>query len=187
MSKEKVTKQRIVDTAILIAEKNGLTELTLKAVAAHLSIKVPSLYNHISGLDELFDLLALEGLQQLHSEILNSIVGLSGKTALRSMGIAYYGFACKSPILYETSQQPAFWKSQKTKNVSHDITDLCLQILATSNQSNEEKINIIRALRGYLHGFSTLVLQGSFQLPIGTDASFQFGFNALLEGLTLDC
>ena len=49
----RVTKTAVVQTASDIADKKGLSSLSLKTVAEALDIRTPSLYNHIEGLDDL--------------------------------------------------------------------------------------------------------------------------------------
>ena len=64
-------KNIILETAGKIADTKGISSLTLKALAEELGVKSPSLYKHISGLDELNKELMLYGWKSLEKEINN--------------------------------------------------------------------------------------------------------------------
>ncbi|TDC99004.1 GntR family transcriptional regulator [Nonomuraea deserti] len=52
-----VTRERIVRAAIEIADTDGLSELTMRAVAGRLGMATMSLYRHVSGKDDLLTLM----------------------------------------------------------------------------------------------------------------------------------
>ncbi|MGX7418555.1 TetR/AcrR family transcriptional regulator [Carnobacterium gallinarum] len=183
MKKNKVTKERIIASAISVADQKGLQQITLKDVAAILDIKTPSLYNHIAGLDDLVNLLAYDGLTKLKNQLINAVLGLSGKEALFSMGMAYRNFAKESPSLYEATQLVHLWKNKETQQLAESIVELMSIFLESYHFSNEKKISIIRMLRSYLHGFSLLEMQQSFGMPLNIDKSFQFGLSTILNSL----
>ena len=47
----RVTKAEVIKTASDMADRNGLHNVSLKAIAENLGIRTPSLYNHIGSLD----------------------------------------------------------------------------------------------------------------------------------------
>ena len=49
----RVTRAEVIKTASDMADRNGLHNVSLKAIAENLGIRTPSLYNHIGSLDEL--------------------------------------------------------------------------------------------------------------------------------------
>ena len=53
MSKNNISDALIVETSACIANKVGLIIYHSKRIANELNIKSPSLYNHISGLEEI--------------------------------------------------------------------------------------------------------------------------------------
>ena len=48
----RVTKAEVIKTASDMADRNGLHNVSLKAIAENLGIRTPSLYNHIVGVCE---------------------------------------------------------------------------------------------------------------------------------------
>ena len=53
MSKNNINEEIIIETAASIVNEVGSENLSLKIIAEKLNIKSPSLYNHISSLDEI--------------------------------------------------------------------------------------------------------------------------------------
>jgi TetR/AcrR family transcriptional regulator, tetracycline repressor protein len=51
-----LTRESIVDAAVAVLDERGLSELTMRAVAARLDAGAMSLYRHVSGREELLDL-----------------------------------------------------------------------------------------------------------------------------------
>lgn len=51
----RLSKQRVVDAAMAIADRGGLPELTMRSLAAELSAKPMSVYHYVASKDELLD------------------------------------------------------------------------------------------------------------------------------------
>lgn len=185
MRKAKISKQIIVDTAVLLADRDGFYNITLKDIAEYLEIKTPSLYNHIDGMGELYDSMAQEGLKQLLSALTESVIGFSGRDALTSMGAAYIRFATSAPSLYYAAQRVPIWKNEATKELAESVVGLIIKLIAVYEFTEEQNIHIVRALRSYLHGFALLKSQDSFGMPVDIDRSFELGFTGLLDGMQL--
>jgi len=64
----RVTEDRLVDQAIAIIEEDGLEELTVGTLAAALGVKAPSLYNHVSGIEEVRDQVRTAAITRLGDE-----------------------------------------------------------------------------------------------------------------------
>lgn len=91
--KEKINNKRIIQAVISCSEKKDLYHITLHDVANELRIKTPSLYNYISGIEDMYLKVGLYGLNILINKLIMSSVGLSGRNALFSITEAYYLFA----------------------------------------------------------------------------------------------
>ncbi len=50
-----LTRERVVDAAIALAEREGLGELSMRRLAAELGAGTMSLYNHVTDKEDLFD------------------------------------------------------------------------------------------------------------------------------------
>ncbi len=85
MSKNNISDALIVETSARISNKVGLDNLSLKRIADELNIKSPSLYNHISGLEEIKIQLMFYGWKQMEEKMIDSAVGVAGYEALKNM------------------------------------------------------------------------------------------------------
>lgn len=179
--KTKITRELILNTAISLGDQKGLKNLTLKDIANALHIKTPSLYNHIKGLDDVYNMFAYHGLQLLKNDLLNSAIGLSGYDALVAMAHAYRDFAMKSPSLYESTQWIDIWKEEETQTAAQDIVDIISKVISVFQLSEDENIHFIRVLRAYLHGFSSLDVNHSFGMDINIQESFDYGLRCLFH------
>src|SRR5689334_8610037 len=88
---------RVLETAIALADEKGLEAVSLKTVAEQLGIQIPSLYNHISGLPGLRYAMHVWAACQLVDQIRRAAVGKSGDAAIMSVAQAYRAFALAHP------------------------------------------------------------------------------------------
>lgn len=93
MSKNSISNELIIKTAAVLSNKVGLENLTLKMIAEELNIKSPSLYNHISSLDNIKERLMIYGWKQIENKMIESAVGVAGYEALKNMCYAFYDYA----------------------------------------------------------------------------------------------
>ncbi|CAN5736568.1 GntR family transcriptional regulator [soil metagenome] len=91
-----LTRARIVDAAIAIADAEGLAALSLRGVAAKLSAPVMSLYRHVASKEEL--VLAMTN-QSLGEETLPSVVPRGWRAQLEVAARAHWSVVRKHPWL----------------------------------------------------------------------------------------
>lgn len=71
--------------------------VSLNEIASELGIKTPSLYNHISGIEDLYLQVGAYSLKLLKEELILSMLGLSKYDALIKVSNTYVNFAIKYP------------------------------------------------------------------------------------------
>src|SRR5690606_31675869 len=71
----------VLRAAAELADQRGIDSVTLASLSRKLSIRPPSLYNHVDGLGDLRKKLAVYGLRQLHDALSRAAVGRSGDDA----------------------------------------------------------------------------------------------------------
>lgn len=183
MAKIRLDKEAVLHAAITVADNKGLNNLTLKELAEELKIKTPSLYNHIDGLQGLYSLMAVYGLKNLKTELAEAAIGLSGKEALSSMGIAYFKFAKTHPGLYEATQMTCYFKCEEAEKLSNEIIKLFGRIVEPLKLDDTTLIHVIRMFRSMLHGFSVLEKKEGFGMPVSVDESFRLTLDILIESI----
>lgn len=175
----------IIHTASNIADDQGLKQLSIGALAEKLKIKPPSLYNHVRGLDELHDLLAVYGCQKLLEKLEESILEVSKEDAVKQFSYAYVTFAKEHPGLYEATSRAAEEENVELKQAQEQIVLVILRVLEAFDLENEHAIHVIRMLRSMLHGFVTLEQGQGFGLPYDLDQTLEVMIRTFLKGLTV--
>ncbi|HEX4208718.1 MAG TPA: WHG domain-containing protein [Ktedonobacteraceae bacterium] len=184
--KARVDRERVLATASELANRHGLDQLSMSELALALGIRTPSLYTHVTGLDELHRLLAIKGLRELDERLTRAALGKSTDDAIKAAAHAYRQFVHECPGVY-TAMVPtppaddAEWHQAKDQ-----IMDTLLTVLSGSGLSEDEAIHVLRGLRSLIHGYATMELSGAFKHPVNRDDSFQRVLAIFLAGFRSD-
>jgi AcrR family transcriptional regulator len=179
--RRQLNKDRVLQTAVDLAETSGgVGELTLTALAKALNVRVPSLYNHIDGLEGLHDDLALLAGHMLLEKIRQATFGKTGEEGLRAMAYAYREFAQEHPALYPLTIEAPNPDEEERVALAQELLQILLLTMATLGLHGEEALHAIRAYRALLHGFISLEAAGGFKMALDVDESFDFLIEAFL-------
>lgn len=181
--KRTVTPEKVLQTAIAIADTQGYAAVTLASVAGALNIRVPSLYNHVAGLPGLQQAMTRWGLQQMGDQLRRAAVGKAGEDAIRSLALAYRAFAHAHPGIYPLTQDAAHFDQPEVALAAGEVVQVVLAVLQPYGAGEEERLHIVRALRSVLHGFIALEISGGFALSLDQDESFRRLIDLFIRGL----
>lgn len=169
-----ITRKQVVDAAVSLADRDGLSAVSLATVAAAVGVRSPSLYAHVEGVRGLRRDLALRANQLLAQRLAAAAEGhRDPEQALRALGHAYRAFALEHPGLY-ASLLPVPRPDQDPEGaaVAAETVAVTAAVLAELGITPERHVDLIRALRAMLHGFVDLELGGGFGLKDPVEASF---------------
>lgn len=172
--------QAILNAAAELAEEKGLENVSLLQVAEKLGVKSPSLYNHLSGLQELSTGIAKLAIARLESAIRNAAVGRSKGEALIAIALAYRKFAKENPELYKAILRFPDYSDSSIQEAGHAVVRILYQVMEPYHYSKEETIHFVRGFRSALHGFVSLEEAGFFQ---GAEANEDTSFERLVSRL----
>jgi AcrR family transcriptional regulator len=99
--KPQLSKEKIVDTAIEIADEKGHEAVTLRGIAKHLRVHVTSLYNHIPDKDAVF----IEMMKKMAAECQMPVGPLTWQDWIRRYAAAFRGMACRHPGAFQVFQR----------------------------------------------------------------------------------
>jgi AcrR family transcriptional regulator len=162
----------VISAAADIVESRGYSGLTMSALAAVLGVKPPSLYNHINGIDDVWQSLATIALRRIEKAILNAAVGRSKESAIREMAYAYRRFATGHAELYR-----AFTNVPAIDGMESELGSLAAtlrRVLRPFELRADDETNFIRNFHSCLHGFAALESAGFFRNGNGVDANSSF-------------
>jgi AcrR family transcriptional regulator len=167
-----VDREAVLRAAVAVADEEGLSNLTLTAVAARLGIRTPSLYAHVDGVDGLLRELCLEGERQLGEELRASVMGRSGRTALFGIADAYRRFATDHPGLYAASiRDPG--DDDAILQANARTAEALRATLESFGLVGAENVHMFRAFWSAVHGFVMLERTGVMFTPVDVDESFR--------------
>jgi hypothetical protein len=148
----------------------------MASLAKKLDVKSPSLYNHIGGLPDLRNKLAVYGLVLLYDE-------LKSQDTIQELGKAYVNFVRNHPGVYEATLVAQGPGNSDIQAAGEPIVKLCVQALAPYGLEEKESLHLVRGLRSILHGFASLEQKGGFGLPLDLDESIQVVLDTYMAGM----
>jgi AcrR family transcriptional regulator len=179
-----LTLDRVVETAVGIADRNGIEDMSLRQVADELGIKTPSLYNHVAGLAGLRRELALYAAREVGIIFSIKVPGETVSESLRRLAGEYRRFALEHPGLYQAllpaprpGEDDELYAAMSAPVVG--LRDLLTQIGVPS----DETVHLIRALRSVIHGFVDLEMKDGFGMPENIDDSFDQAIDVAVNGI----
>jgi AcrR family transcriptional regulator len=173
--------EAVVAAAAVLADADGLAELTLARLATALGIRTPSLYAHVDGLGDLRARLGARGAQELAGVLQAAAAGRARGDALRAVAQAYREYAHAHPGTYTAMQIAA--DSQEFQTAGAEVVALIVAVLRGYGLEDEPAIHAVRAIRSALHGFVTLEREGGFGMPLDVDVSYDTLVTMLDAGL----
>ena len=183
MPRAGLDRAKLVAAAAKLADERGYPALTLRALAERFGVSPPSLYNHVSSLDDLQRELQLEALRQLVVLLSLAATGQAKAGAVRAMATAWRGFAHQHPGLYAAIVRAPDVRDAQALAATKAVLDVVLAVLSGYGLTQSAAVHAARALRSSLHGFVALEAAGGFGLPEERDESFALLVEILVTGL----
>ena len=181
----RLDKNKILDVAVEMVDKDGAQALTLRNLAGELGIKSPSLYKHFSGgLDEINTELMLYGWSLLEKAVLDSAIGRSKDEAVMAMCQSYRRFTNDHKGLYEIMQWYNMCQSEKHLKATQGMVNVMMRVLDGYDMDTEEKVHIVRMVRSFLHGFAALEVHGGYGSAFSVDDTFEFSIRTIINGIS---
>lgn len=188
MPRAGLTREAVASVAIDLVDDGGTAgfdRLTLAAVAGRAGVAVPSLYKHVSSLDDLRRLVATASVTELTRVLAAATIGRAGPDAVRAAADAIRAFAHRHPGRYAAAQvapssDPA--DAQLVARADETLTVLA-GVMRGFGLPDDELVDAIRMLRSAVHGFITLELGGGFGLPDDLDRSYAVLIDGVIAGV----
>ncbi len=174
--------EKVVGTAVRLADKEGLENLTLGQIANEFGVKPPSLYEHVNGLQGLHLAIRLRGFHALNDILRRATVGKSQDEAIRSLALEMRKFVHQHPALYQATVLTAVGDSKEIREAADEVLETLNAVLAGYGIAGKEAVHAARYLRSLLHGFVSLERSRGFGLNVDLEESY----HRLVETLAQD-
>jgi AcrR family transcriptional regulator len=179
MPRAGLTTSRVVEEAENVADECGFENLTLAAVAPRLGVRMPSLYKHVAGIDELRQLMSVHAKNETADVLARAAVGKSGAQALRSGLGAWRTWAKAYPGRYAATIRAPDKDEVEDTGASNGVLDIVYAALADYRLEGDDAVNAVRLLRAHFHGFVSLERAEGFKFPNDIDHTFELLIGAL--------
>jgi AcrR family transcriptional regulator len=173
----------IIVASITVLAEGGVAALEMKTVSEKLSIRPPSLYNHVRNVEELRVLVAHAGARTLLQRFESgSQRKRSTAGSLRHMAAVYRDFALENPgwyeLMYRVLPRP---NRREAVKLSESVLAPLVSAFEQLGLGASDTVHSIRALRAAIHGFILLELSGALQLKESVEMSFSRMVDDLIE------
>jgi AcrR family transcriptional regulator len=170
-----LTRERVVDAAIALAEREGLAELSMRRLAAELGAGTMSLYNHVADKEDLFDAMV---------EHVLAPVRISSSDDWREV-VALWATDSRAALLDRLDLIPLVIAPQRLDHLGR-ISRAVAAALVSAGLAPRDAATTVRVVGRY---FAGAVLLDGPRLRRGDvrreklDETFAVGLHALLAGL----
>lgn len=187
MARIALTREKIVQATIDLANKTGLGNVSFPRLAEYFGIKAPSLYNHFKNMEEVRIATAVYLQRVLNHELTHAMVGLTPLDALRAYAESYKSFAEKHESVYELINVIHQTNNEELELLAKENIRLVRRSLENFELTEDEIFHVSRMFRSTLHGFITLTQLGYFRNSgsISKEESFKYMVDQLLLPLKL--
>lgn len=184
MAKKGLSRELIVETAVRLVEQTGHRGISVRELAEALDVKAASLYNHITGMDDVMSQVGLWAVEQRTAAQLAAIDGKERLEALLALADAYRAFAMRHRELDRVIMGLQRNLSPVLPQASQEILLPIRQVLEDYALSEEQRLHWCRVLRAVMHGFCFHEHIGAFtneELPV--QDSYHLAIRAIHQGL----
>ena len=174
----------MVEAAASLADAGGLESVTLTRLAAGLGVRPPSLYAHVTGLEDVRRRLGARGARELASALGEAAAGRAGHDALHAIAHAYRAYAHQHPGSYAAAQRAQeLQHSEEAAAAGAAVTNVVLAVLRGYGLEDDQAVHGARTIRAALHGFVSLEAVQGFAIDVSLDDTFDQLVSVLDRGL----
>ena len=160
MPKRGLNHDLITDAAVKLVEDKGYENFSLRELAYRLDVRPASLYNHIEGIDEINEAVALYASEKMHAALSEAIKGKDADTAFIDGAYAYRKFTEENPELYKALIHMPFLNDEHINKAAFYSFEPLREIVESYGLQKPVYIHFLRAFRSFIHGFVELTGNG---------------------------
>jgi AcrR family transcriptional regulator len=176
-------RRAVIVAAVDMVDQQGVGALTMTRLADELGIRLPSLYAHVRGQDDLRRELWLWAVADLGEHLGASVMGRSGEDALAAFATTLRDYARRYPGRYQLTLDPPVPFDETAALVRHRANAPFKAVIRSFGLDDDTAVHAGRALRAAIHGFVALEAQDAIGKDGGTDESFRHLVALLARGL----
>lgn len=181
MAKKGLNRDMIMNTAIQLVEEKGYENFSLRELAGRLGVQPASLYNHIKGVDEINEEVAIRASHMLHAILTDAMTEKEPDAAFIDCAYAYRRFTEEHPELYKALIHIPPLNDEQIRKASFYSFEPLRTIVYGYGMQKPFSIHFIRSLRSFIHGFAELSGNGLMQrASTSKEETFDFAIHQFL-------
>jgi AcrR family transcriptional regulator len=161
MARAGLSSEVVVRAGADLADEVGFEQVTVSGLAHSLGVRVPSLYSHVGGSEDLRTRIALLALDELADLASEALAGRSGKDALVAFAGSYRDFARTHPGRWE-AMQLRLSPEAAASGPGGRHADLTRAVLRGYGLGPDDETHAVRLIGSVVRGFAALELGGAF-------------------------
>jgi AcrR family transcriptional regulator len=163
---------QIVAAARELLERDGPEAVTMRAIAAELGIRAPSLYKHVPDKSDLETALVAEAFTETAEVFAAAVAADRGRDPLAALAQAYRSWANHHPHLYRLMTAKPLDRERLPEGVEAAAAAPLIEACGGD-------ADLARAAWAFAHGMASLELAGRFPPDADLDAAWRSGIDAL--------
>lgn len=172
-----VKRADVVIAGLALLEEEGPEAVSLSRVAERLGLRTPSLYNHVSGSDDLQQAVVVETLELAAIAVLSavdlSLAGTDPDRYLRQWALAWRSYAlANANHVHYMMLSPLDWSKPPYSPTWTQMMTHVGSAIGQIGLSGPTQLHAARFLVASVQGFIRLELRGSMGGPLPHDESF---------------
>jgi AcrR family transcriptional regulator len=157
----KLNRDVIVNAALAFLDREGWDALTINALATQLGTKGPSLYNHVSSLEDLRRTVRMRVIEDILQMLSTVGAGRTRDDAVMVMASAYRSYAHHHPGRYSAfTRMPLGGDDPEYAAASRAAAAPVIDVLASYGLAGEDAFYAALEFWAALHGFVLLEMTG---------------------------
>lgn len=152
---------RLAQAGAELADEVGFDQVTVSELARRFGVQVASLYSHVRNSDDLKARIATVALTELADQAAEAVAGRAGRDALVAVADVYRTYAQSHPGRYAASRHTSS-PTPEFLAAGRRHSELMRAVLRGYDLDEPTQTDAIRMLGGFIHGYVTLELAGSF-------------------------
>lgn len=183
MARVRLDRITIVQSALLVIDRESLEALTLSAVASQLGVGSPALYNHVANLDDLRHQVAVHATNDLADTLRDDVLGHAGDDAVATLAHAYRAFAAAHPARYASTLMPPQRSDDELALATTRLIDVFAKVIGAGyGLDGDAALHCARTARSAIHGFVSLEAIDAFTAA-DRDDSFAHLIATVIAGI----
>lgn len=162
MSRAGLSPEVVTRAAADLADEVGFTQVTLSAIARRFEVRLPSLYSHVAGSDDLRARVTLLALDELATAGERALEGRSGRDALVAYAELLRAYAAEHPGRYAAAGSLRVPASPEAARMAERMGRLSDSVLRGYDVPEAERVHAVRVVGSLLRGFLELDAGGAF-------------------------